>query len=128
MLFFFFFSCRLGPCEIPLSDQWISHTQLSQASQLSNQTTNNTALLSPVAGNTPNQLVNTQQQQLQLPASQQQHQQHQQQSQQQQLPTTIQSQAKIMNAVVSNVACPPAASKKIRRKSENKVCLRVHIY
>lgn len=31
------------------------------------------------------------------------------------------SQTKIMNAVASAVACPPAATKKIRRKSDNKV-------
>lgn len=30
-------------------------------------------------------------------------------------------QSKIMNVVVPNVACPPAAAKKIRRKPENKV-------
>lgn len=36
-------------------------------------------------------------------------------------PSGVQSQAKIMNAVASAVACPPAASKKIRRKSDNKV-------
>jgi hypothetical protein len=30
-------------------------------------------------------------------------------------------QSKIMNVVVPNVACPPAAPKKIRRKPENKV-------
>jgi hypothetical protein len=34
-------------------------------------------------------------------------------------------QSKIMNVVVPNVACPPAATKKIRRKPENKVSLEV---
>lgn len=33
-----------------------------------------------------------------------------------------------MNAVASAVACPPAASKKIRRKSDNKVRLRFHFF
>lgn len=32
-----------------------------------------------------------------------------------------QQQSKIMNVVVPNVACTPAATKKIRRKPENKV-------
>lgn len=34
-------------------------------------------------------------------------------------------QSKIMNVVVPNVACPPAAPKKIRRKPENKVSERL---
>lgn len=39
----------------------------------------------------------------------------------QQINQTTSNQTKIMNAVASAVACPPAASKKIRRRPENKV-------
>lgn len=90
----FFIISRLGPCELPLSDQWLSHTHLSQISSLNHQSASTINLI----------------------GQQQQQQQHHQQQQ------TNQSQTKIMNVVASQVACPPAtAPKKIRRKSDNKV-------
>lgn len=112
MIRLFFTICRLGPCELPLSDQWLSPTHLSQASPHLSHQSINPALLSPrnVAGNTSN-IFSHQQQQQQLQNSPSHHQQI----------SNIQSQTKIMNAVASAVACPPAASKKIRRKSDNKV-------
>lgn len=90
-LYFVIFDSRLGPCELPLSDQWLSHTHLSQISSLNHQSASTINLI-----------------------GQQQQQNHQQQQ-------TNQSQPKIMNVVASQVACPATAPKKIRRKSDNKV-------
>lgn len=49
-LLFFCFCFRLGTCELPLSDQWLSHTSASHVSQQSI----NPTLLSPRAANNNN--------------------------------------------------------------------------
>lgn len=136
---------RLGPCELPLPDQWLVHTQLSQstqssqasfyaASQSGGQSLGGLGGLS-TAATLPIQQHSSS-------SSNQQHQQNHQQQQQQppSLPSQLQnqitagavtpgaapasqlqSQSKIMNVVVPSVACPPTASKKIRRKPDAKV-------
>lgn len=108
MIFLIYF--RLGPCDLPLPDQWIAHTQLSQHSTTS---TISLSLSSPIGGN------------LLLQDQQQQH--HHQQQQQQQPILHHQSQPKIMNAVAPAVACPPAAAKNKRRKPDNKVSVLIFI-
>ncbi|KFB38364.1 hypothetical protein ZHAS_00005719 [Anopheles sinensis] len=129
------FRPRLGPCELPLSDQWLVHTQLSQSAQPSQASFYSSPAggqgLGGLGGLSANTTLPIQQhssgiqQQQQLsqnqigapqsgaataatsgaaaPASQQ-----------------LQSQSKIMNVVVPSVACPPTASKKIRRKPDTK--------
>uniref|UniRef100_A0A182IZ83 Uncharacterized protein n=1 Tax=Anopheles atroparvus TaxID=41427 RepID=A0A182IZ83_ANOAO len=124
---------RLGPCELPLSDQWLVHTQLSQSAQPSQASFYSSPIggqgLGGLGGLSANTTLPIQQhssgiqQQAQLP--------HNQIGAPQSGTTTaatsgaapasqLQSQSKIMNVVVPSVACPPTASKKIRRKPDAK--------
>ncbi|XP_055299540.1 putative uncharacterized protein DDB_G0271606 isoform X25 [Sitodiplosis mosellana] len=109
----------LGPCELPLPDQWLSHTSASHLSQQSI----NPLLLSPRAANNNNN-INTNNNNItnnnNFSIPQQQTQVQQQSPNNQQINQNSSNQTKIMNAVASAVACPPAASKKIRRRPENK--------
>ncbi|XP_052864097.1 nuclear receptor coactivator 2 [Anopheles cruzii] len=136
----------LGPCELPLPDQWLVHTQLSQSAQPSQASffsaqTGGQSLGSALGGGLSAAAAA---QHSSSGGLQQQQQQQQQQQSSVQLPNQIhtpsptgtaasaattsgsappqllQSQSKIMNVVVPSVACPPNASKKIRRKPDTK--------
>ncbi|KAL1398624.1 hypothetical protein pipiens_002364 [Culex pipiens pipiens] len=93
---------RLGPCELPLSDQWLVHTQLTSSQQQSQSSQSQSQYSSS------SQTAATQQQQHSSSggssgsSASHQH-----------------LQPKIMNAVVPAVSVP-AASKKIRRKPDTK--------
>ncbi|XP_055711682.1 nuclear receptor coactivator 2 isoform X6 [Phlebotomus papatasi] len=98
----------LGPCDLPLPDQWVthSHTQLSHLQSHSVATTSAGGVipLSLASPATTAALAG-----LHHHTTPQQH-------------SPLQQSSKIMNAVAPAVACPPtsAATKKIRRKQENK--------
>ncbi|XP_059617305.1 nuclear receptor coactivator 2 isoform X2 [Phlebotomus argentipes] len=98
----------LGPCDLPLPDQWVthSHTQLSHLQSHSVATTSAGGVipLSLASPATTAALAG-----LHHHGAPQQH-------------SPLQQSSKIMNAVAPAVACPPtnAATKKIRRKQENK--------
>ncbi|XP_062546397.1 nuclear receptor coactivator 2 isoform X4 [Armigeres subalbatus] len=109
----------LGPCELPLPEQWLVHAQLSQSSQPSSQqySSPSPALGGPSLGlgGLPSALP----QQQQSSSSQQQHSASSQPSASHQQQHQQQLQPKIMNAVVPAVSVP-AANKKIRRKPDTK--------
>uniref|UniRef100_A0A182QZ70 BHLH domain-containing protein n=1 Tax=Anopheles farauti TaxID=69004 RepID=A0A182QZ70_9DIPT len=136
-------SYRLGPCELPLPEQWLVNTQLSQSAQPSQASFYSA---SQTGGQSLGGLGGLSASTLPI---QQQHSSsaHQSPSQLQNqivnapqsaaataaqsgagggaaasaaTASQLQSQSKIMNVVVPSVACPPTASKKIRRKPDTK--------
>ncbi|XP_055684535.1 nuclear receptor coactivator 2 isoform X3 [Lutzomyia longipalpis] len=98
----------LGPCDLPLPDQWVthSHTQLSHLQSHSVATTSSGGVI-PLSLSSP--ATTAALAGLHHHSTAQQH-------------SPLQQSSKIMNAVAPAVACPPtsAATKKIRRKQENK--------
>lgn len=102
-------SFRLGPCELPLSDQWLVHTQLTSSQQSQSQSSQSQSQYS-----SSSQTAATQQQQHSSSGGGS--------SSSSSSASHQHLQPKIMNAVVPAVSVP-AASKKIRRKPDTKVRL-----
>ncbi|XP_037909324.1 nuclear receptor coactivator 3 isoform X2 [Hermetia illucens] len=118
----------LGPCDLPLSDPWVTHTTQTSAGVCSLPLSSPASVTAAVAVSSAVSAVSLGGNYLQTNSTNTVLLQHQVQQQQIQQQTSSAAavlqhspQAKIMNAVATAVPCPtPASSRKIRRKTENK--------